>query len=114
MKCVWIALAARMVLAADFAVQDYLPADTKVVMGLRVRGLTESSLFQENNASAQTLSESWTKLAALTGFDPLHDIDEVLLTSAADRENAPALIVLRGRFNLDRLGAGAERYHGVA
>ncbi len=115
MKCVWIALAAaRFLLAADFALQDYLPSDTKVVMGLRVRALTESSLFQENSASAKTLSENWTKLTAFTGFDPLRDVDEVLLTSSADRQNAPALLVVRGRFNLEQLGAGAERYHGVA
>jgi hypothetical protein len=115
MKCIWIAvLAAPMVFGADFALQDYLPPDTKVVMGLRVRALTESSLFQESGASTKTLTESWTKLTAVTGFDPLRDIDEVLLTSPADRENAPALVVLRGRFNLDRLGAGAELYHGVA
>jgi hypothetical protein len=115
MKCVWIALvAAPMVFGSDFALQDYLPPDTKVVMGLRVHALTESSLFQETGASAKTLTESWTKLTAVTGFDPLRDIDEVLLTSPADRENAPALVVLRGRFNLDRLSAGAELYHGVA
>lgn len=114
MKCVWIALAtARLLMAADFALQDYLPPDTKVVMGLRVRALMESSLFQENSASAKTLGGDWTKLAAFVGFDPLHDLDEVLLTSAADRQTAPALMVLRGRFDLDRLGVDAERYHGV-
>ena len=116
MKCVWFVLAAaRVVFAADFALQDYLPPDTKVVMGMRVRALTESSLFQEAGAaSAKTLSDNWTKLTVFTGFDPLHDIDEVLLTSPADRENAPALVVLRGRFKLDQLWAGAEFYNGVA
>jgi hypothetical protein len=83
-------------------------------MGLRVRALTESSLFQENSDSAKKMSEGWTKLVAFTGFDPLHDVDEVLLTSPADRDNAPALLVVRGRFNTEKLGAGAERYHGVA
>jgi hypothetical protein len=115
MKCVWIALAAaRLVLAADFAVQEYLPPDTKVVMGLRMRALTESPLFQQAGDDAKTLKESWAKLSLFAGLDPLHDIDEVLLTSAADRENAPALLVVRGRFNLEKLSAGAQRYHGVA
>jgi hypothetical protein len=115
MKRGWIALvAAPIVFGSDFTLQDYLPPDTKVVMGLRVHALTESSLFQENSGNAKTLAENWTKLTALTGFDPLRDIDEVLLTSPADRENAPALVVLRGRFNLERLAAGAELYHGVA
>jgi hypothetical protein len=39
-------------------------------------------------------------------------VDEVLLTSAADRENAPALLVVRGRFNMEKLSAGAQRNHG--
>lgn len=115
MKCVWMALlVVRTVWAADFALQEYLPPDTKVVMGLRVRALTESSLFQQSGESGKAMSESWAKLTAFTGFDPLHDVDEVLLTSAADRENAPALLVVRGRFNVEKLSAGAQQYHGVA
>ena len=115
MKCVWIGLvAAGLLPRVRFVVQEYLPPDTRVVMGLRVRSLTESPLFQDNSASAKNMSENWTKLTAFAGFDPLHDLDEVLLASAADRQNAPALIVLRGRFNLEKLGAGAERYHGFA
>lgn len=114
MKCVWITLAvARLTLAADFAVQEYMPPDTKVVMGLRMQSLTESSLFQQTGDGAKTIKEGWAKLSMFAGFDPLHDIDEVLLMSAADRENAPAMLVVRGRFNLEKLGAGAERYHGV-
>jgi hypothetical protein len=109
---------ARVAFAADFALQNYLPPDTKVVMGLRVRALTESSLFQDgvqqSGQSAKAMSESWTKLTAFAGFDPMHDVDEVLLTSAADRENAPALLVVRGRFNVEKLSVGAQRYHGVA
>jgi hypothetical protein len=54
------------------------------------------------------------KLVAITGFDPLHDIDEILIFSAADNDKAAALIAARGRFNLERMGAGAKRYHGVA
>jgi hypothetical protein len=114
MKCVWIALAAtRLAMAADLSVQEYLPPDTKVVMGLRVSALRDSDLFQQTSDDAKGLKESWTKISKLAGFDPLHDIDEVVLTSPADRENAPVLLVVRGRFNLDKLSAGAERYRDV-
>jgi hypothetical protein len=115
MKCLWIALAvARVVPAADFAVQEYLPPDTKVVMGVRVRGLADSPLFQQSADGAKAVKESWTKLSTFAGFDPLHDIDEVLLTSPADRENAPALLVVRGRFKVEQWSEHAERYHGAA
>jgi hypothetical protein len=53
-------------------------------------------------------------MVAIHGFDPLHDIDEVLLASPADNEKAAALLVVRGRFDLARMGAGATRYRGVA
>ena len=114
MKLVLVALAAaRLVAAGDFA-SDFFPANTKVVFGIRVPAIVESALFKDAGTGAQKLSEDWLKVVAITGFDPLHDIDEVLLASPADKENAPALLVLRGRFDLARLGAGAARYHGVA
>jgi hypothetical protein len=114
MRLVLVALAAaRLVAAADSGL-DFLPADTKVVFGVRVSAIVESPIFKDAGAGTQKLGEDWLKMVAITGFDPLHDIDEVLLASPADKEQAPALLVVRGRFNLERMGAGAQRYHGVA
>ena len=114
MRLVWMALAAaRLVAAGDFALGFSAPGHQgrDRAAGACAHGIVAVS---GAGASAQKLSEDWLKLVAITGFDPLHDIDEVLLTSAADQENAPALLVVRGRFNLERMGAGAQRYHGVA
>jgi len=114
MRLGMVALAmVQMAAAGDFAL-DLLPADTRVVFGIRVRSITESPIFKDVGADAQKLGDDWLKLVAIAGFDPLHDIDEVMLASSADRENAPALLVVRGRFDLARMGAGAARYHGVA
>lgn len=114
MRLVLVALAAvRLVAAADSGL-DFLPSDTKVVFGIHLSAIVESAIFKEAGAGTQKLGEDWLKMAAITGFDPLHDIDEILMVSAADKENAPALLVLRGRFNLERMGAGAPRYRGVA
>ena len=114
MRLVLVALAAvRLVAAADSGM-DFLPADTKVVFGIHVSAIVESAIFKDAGTGTQKLGEDWLKVVAITGFDPLHDIDEVLLASPADKEQAPALLVLRGRFNLERMGAGATRYHGVA
>ena len=115
MKLILTALAAARLLAcADFALPDLLPPDAKFVIGIRVRSLLESALVRSAGGDANALSDAWLKQAALTGFDPLNDLDEALITSPADRENAPTLILLHGRFNLQKLEAGAERYHGVA
>jgi hypothetical protein len=114
MKLALVAFAAvRLVAAGDLA-SEFFPADTKVVFGIRVPAIVESALFKDAGAGAQKLSEDWLKVVAITGFDPLHDIDEVLLASPADDEKAAALLVLRGRFDLARLSAGATSYHGVA
>jgi hypothetical protein len=114
MRLVLLALvAARLVAAGDSAL-NFLPADTKVVIGIRVSAIRESALFKDAGTDAQKLGDEWTKLVAITGFDPLHDIDELLIFSPADNEKAATLVALRGRFNLDRMGARAKRYHGVA
>ena len=94
--------------------RTFSPPNTKVVFGVRVPAIVESALFKDTGTGAQKLSEDWLKVVAVTGFDPLHDIDEVLLASPADNEKAAALLVLRGRFDLARFSAGATRYHGVA
>ena len=114
MRLVLVALAVvRLVAAADSGL-DFLPSDTKVVFGIHVSTIVESALFKDAGAGTQKLGEDWLKLVAITGFDPLHDIDEILMVSSADKEQAPALLVVRGRFNLERMGAGAPRYHGIA
>src|ERR1039457_5298473 len=114
MRLVLVALvAARLVAAGDSAL-NFLPADTKVMIGIRVSAIRESALFRDAGTDAQKLGEDWMKLVAITGFDPIHDIDEILIFSSADNEKAAAVMAVRGRFNLERLGAGAKRYHGVA
>ena len=114
MKLVLAALAtARLLAAGDFA-SDLFPANTKVVFGIRVPAIVDSGLFKDVGSDARKLAENWSKLVAIAGFDPLHDIDEILLAASADKENNSSLLVLRGRFDLARLGSGAPLYHGVA
>jgi hypothetical protein len=114
MKLVLMAMAvARLVVAGDSTL-GFFPGDTKVVFGIHVRAIADSALFKDAGTDAQRMSAEWLKVVAITGFDPLHDIDEVLMASSADKENAPAILVLRGRFDLTRMGVGAPRYHGVA
>ena len=106
-------LAARMLPAADAALPDFLPANTKVMLGVRLRAITGSPLFQGFATQAMSAGSDWMTMASMIGFDPLKDIDEILIAAAADRQNAPALIVVSGRFDVERLSAGAKRYHGV-
>ena len=59
------------------------------------------------------MTEEWLKLVAIAGFDPLHDIDEVLVAASGDKAKADALVILRGRFNFTRLSEGAPREQGI-
>ena len=114
MRLVLVALVAARLAAAGDSALNFLPADTKVVIGIRVSAIRESALFRYVGTDAQKLGEDWMKLVAIAGFDPLHDIDEILIFSPADSEKAATLMAVRGRFNLERMGAGAKSYHGVA
>ena len=103
MRLALVALVAVRLLAAGDPASDFFPPNTKVVFGVRVPAIVESSLFKDAGTGAQQFSQDWLKVVAITGFDPLHDIDEILLASPADNEKAAALLVLRGRFDLARL-----------
>jgi hypothetical protein len=106
-------LAARLLPAADAALPDFLPANTKVMLGVRLRAITGSPLFQGIATQAMSAGSDWMTIASMIGFDPLHDIDEILIATTAERQNAPALMVVSGHFDVERLAAGAKRYHGV-
>ena len=113
MKVVLVILAAVRLAAAGDSALDWFPANTKVVFGVRVPAVTGSALFRDVGPGAQRLGEEWLKAVAIRGFDPLRDIDEILLASPADNEKADALLVLRGRFDLSGAGAGATHYRGA-
>ena len=112
-------LAVRAVPAADAALTDFFPAGTKIVLGINVRKVAESPLAQAGltQAKAQVQSQAaaadWLKLASLAGFDPLRDIDEVLVATDSEGQNPPSLIVAKGRFDVARLAEGAKRYRDV-
>lgn len=111
--CFVLLLAARVLPAADAALPDFLPPDTKVMIGVRLRAILGSQMFQSVASQAVTAGSDWMTVASMIGFDPLKDIDEIYIASPADRQNAPALAIVRGRFDVERLSKDARRYHGI-
>src|ERR1035438_9808297 len=111
--------AVRAVPAADAALTDLFPAGTKVVLGINLRSVVESPLGQavaaqtQKQVQSQAAAADWLKLASLAGFDPLRDIDEVLVPTNGKRQHPPSLIVASGRFDVARLAVGAKLYHEV-
>jgi hypothetical protein len=97
-------LAARPSVAGG-QVAEYLSPDTKVVLGIQVRTIA--------SALAQNLGQELLAQTRFAGFDPLKDLDEVIVMTNGNAENPPVLALLRGRFNLERMERGANRYAGV-
>jgi len=114
-------LAVRVVPAADIALTDFFPPGTRVVFGAHVRAIVEAPLTQAAVAQAQAQAQAqmpasaknWLAVAKLDGFDPLHDIDEVLVATTGKSQNPPTVVVATGRFDVARLAKDAKQYHGV-
>src|ERR1035441_5800226 len=112
-------LAVRAIPAADRSLTDFFPAGTNVVFGINVRKVAESPLAQAGltqakaQVQAQAAAADWLRIASLAGFDPLRDIDELLVATNGEGQNPPSLIVATGRFDVARLAQGAKRYLDV-
>src|SRR5262245_7486169 len=107
-------LAAPMLDAADSTLLDLMMPGTKVVIGLRLRTIVDSPLARSVAEQAQAGNPQWGQLIQAVGFDPLHDVDEVLLASTGEGKNPPTLIMARGRFGVVRSLPGLREYHGAA
>jgi len=107
-------LAARALPAADPTLPEYVPADTRFLIGVQVRTIIDSDwgrAFIEQVKSSY--GDAWLKQAPFLGFDPLKDLDELWIAGSSMDKTAPALAILRGRFDKSRLPAATGRYHSV-
>jgi len=99
--------------AEDSNLLDLLPSDAQVVFGIRVRSVVDSELGRNISTELKGQAADWQKLLDASGFDPLHDLDEVLIASTGAGKKAPTLAVARGTFDVAKLAPNAEQYKGV-
>jgi hypothetical protein len=99
--------------ASDAVLPDYLPSETRAVFGIRVRSIVDLLDSQSFAGEWRGMGSRLMAQSPLAGFDPLKDLDEVLIASTGQGENPPVLIVLHGRFDVDRLASGRADYHGT-
>ena len=107
-------LLARALMAADPPLPEYVPPNTRILIGVQVRAIVDSEWGKaviEQVKSAY--GDAWIKQMPFTGFDPLKDLDEVWIAGASMDSKAPMLAVLRGRFDTSRLPGAIGRYHQV-
>ena len=117
MKC-WpvvclIAGAVATAAAAEVSVAELAPPGTKVVAGINVRGLLNSSLAKEIGTQERDLAAKFTAKGNLTGFDPFKDLDQVFVFLTGTDDKALILAVARGRFEVETLAHGARRYKDI-
>ena len=105
---------ARALMAIDPTLPQYVPPDTRMLIGVQVRTIADSdwgkAVIEQVKA---TYGDAWLKEAPFKGFDPLKDLDELWIASSSVDQTASSLAILRGRFDQSRLPAATGRYHSV-
>jgi hypothetical protein len=85
------------------------PADTEAVMVLNLRQMLDSPLVKKEDLDkakeAMKQNPQVQQILTATGFDPLKDLNRVTLTAAFDTKEPRVLVIARGRFDVDKIGA---------
>src|SRR6185295_3040194 len=100
--------------AAEAPVSSLFPPETRAVIGIRLQALSQAGLFHGIDAESRKSATGMFDKSPLAGFDPLKDLDEVLIATTGSGENPPSIVILRGRFPLDKISPDTPRYHDIA
>ena len=120
-KCTLVLLlAASVVSAADPALLRLVMPEAKVISGANVSQFVTSPLGRFLLAQLQSSEPDLRSFIQATGFDPLRDVNEVLMASAADPKEKRGVLLARGVFDPSRIAAFAKQsgtvvqsYNGV-
>jgi hypothetical protein len=111
----WLACLALAVVAVPGRAADadkLLPGDAEGVLVVNVRQLLDSAVVKkfglEPMKAALKKEDKVAKPLADAGIDPFKDIDTILLTASGNPADNKMLIVVRGRFDLDKIQSTAE------
>lgn len=94
--------------AADPALVELVMPDAAVVIGINVARIKSSAIGQSIAAQIQPTDTALKQLVELTGFDPLRDLDEILIAVPPGKSQGRGLVLLRGSFDPSRLPALAQ------
>jgi hypothetical protein len=93
-------------------IDKYLPDDTEVISTVNFKQIFESTIFKKYalepaRDAIKGSNEVQTVLDDL-GFDPFKDLDKLIAANPAGGEADKGLLILHGRFNLDKFKAKGE------
>ena len=92
-----------------------IPGDAEVMVAVNVRQMLQSPVAQKHAVDPLRLvlkrNEELRQLLAAAGLDPLKDIDTIALsTSGNPTSTGKLLVVVRGRFDPDKVRTASEGY----
>jgi hypothetical protein len=96
--------------AADL--DRYLPEDTETLLNLNVRQILDSPLIKKHalEAAQEALrgNDQIQNILKDLGFDPFKDLDRIQVAAPGGADKDRGLVIVRGRFDLDKFKAKAE------
>jgi hypothetical protein len=106
--------------AVDLGLLDQVMPDAKMLMGANLAALAGSPLGGTLMSQAQSGSQQLGTLTKMTGFDPLRDLQEILVASTGEAKDSTSLVLARGSFDLAKIselakqsGAALQTYQGI-
>jgi hypothetical protein len=90
--------------------EKYLPDTADGVITINVRQLLDSELIKKAGLDKALANEEAQKSMKALGFDPLKDIERLVVTSDKDGSEEQALFIVQGKFDQDKLGAAITEH----
>jgi hypothetical protein len=97
--------------SAGSAREIYLPVDSEIVFTINLRQLLDSPLIKDNllgQAREAVKNSPAADVLKELGLDPFKDLDRITVAGPASKEQDRGLVIIRGKFNTDKLKAKAE------
>ena len=103
-----LALAGAIAHATDPRLLSLVMPDARVAFGIDISRMRSSPFSQSVSSGIHEAEPEIRKLMEAAGFDPLRDLQELLIVSTGAPKDPPVLIIARGAFDLDKLRAFAQ------
>jgi hypothetical protein len=87
--------------------------DAQIMAGMNATKARTSPFGQFVVSKVSLLGAQMQPMIAATGFDPFQDVSEVLCATTADSSKLTGILLVRGNFNPDKIGALVAGRSGV-
>jgi hypothetical protein len=93
--------------AADTSLLDLVMPDAHVLVGANVEHILSSQIGKDIGSQIQNKVPDLQQILLKAGFDPTHDLQEILIAATGKGQNGPVLFLVRGSFDAAKVSAAA-------